>query len=130
MSLVVEERPHALAHVPEDLLAPSDLARCLSAVLWVMGWSGGADDLIAALPHAKPDIDLTDLRNTLAVLGYPTRMERLSKGRLDLRCLPALLLTKGRGQRSCTATRPVGFCGLMALPARWSPARQKSCAGS
>ncbi len=62
MSLVVEERPHALAHVPEDLLAPSDLARCLSAVLWVMGWSGGADDLIAALPHAKPDIDLTDLR--------------------------------------------------------------------
>ncbi|MBL0402633.1 ATP-binding cassette domain-containing protein [Microvirga aerilata] len=97
MSLVVEERQHALAHVPEDLLAPSDLARCLSAVLWVMGWSGGADDLIAALPHAKPDIDLTDLRNTLAVLGYPTRMERLSKGRLDLRCLPALLLTKGRG---------------------------------
>jgi ATP-binding cassette subfamily C protein/ATP-binding cassette subfamily C protein LapB len=82
--------------LPEDLLSPSDLARCLPVLLWLMEWSGCADDLLAALPHAKPDIDLTDVRNTLAVLGYPTRAQRLRRGHLDPRCLPAILLSPGQ----------------------------------
>jgi ATP-binding cassette subfamily C protein/ATP-binding cassette subfamily C protein LapB len=65
-------------------------------MLWLLDWPGSADDLLSALPHAKPDIDLTDIRNTLAVLGYPTRIERTPKRGLDPRRLPALLLTKGR----------------------------------
>lgn len=96
MSLAMECGPQAPVHVPEDLLAPSDLARCLPVLLWLMDWSGSADDLLSALPHAKPDIDLTDLRNTLAVLGYPTRMQGLKRGGLDLRCLPAILLPPGK----------------------------------
>ncbi|WP_201837012.1 ATP-binding cassette domain-containing protein [Microvirga zambiensis] len=87
---------HGPIELPEDLATPSDLTRCLSAMLWLMEWSGGVDDLLAALPHAKPDIDLTDLRNSLAVLGYPTRMERLRGGSLDPRRLPAILLTRGK----------------------------------
>ncbi|MEZ0169422.1 peptidase domain-containing ABC transporter [Microvirga sp. TS319] len=83
-------------HIPEDLLTPSDLAFCLPVMLWALGWSGGPDDLLAALPHAKPDVDITDLRNTLAVLGYPTRTVRLKRGGLDARGLPAMLLTPGK----------------------------------
>jgi ATP-binding cassette subfamily C protein/ATP-binding cassette subfamily C protein LapB len=96
MSLLGDDRPRLPLALPEDLLAPSDLARCLSAMLWVLEWSGGADDLLAALPHAKPEIDVTDLRNTLAVLGYPTRLQRLPRGRLDPRLLPAILMVRGQ----------------------------------
>ena len=68
MTLFSEGRPPP-ASLPEELLAASDLARCLPLLLWLMDWRGGPADLLAALPHAEPDIDLTDLRNTLAVLG-------------------------------------------------------------
>jgi ATP-binding cassette subfamily C protein/ATP-binding cassette subfamily C protein LapB len=95
MSLMREERSRAPLELPDDLLAPSDLARCLSTMLWLMEWPGSADDLLSALPHVKPDIDPTDVRNTLAILGYPTRMERLSRGTLDPRRLPAILLPAG-----------------------------------
>jgi len=92
-----EEFTSAPLHIPQDLLAPSDLSLCLPVMLWALGWAGGPDDLLAALPHAKPDIDVTDLCNTLAVLGYPTKMVRLKRGGLDLRRLPAILLTPGKG---------------------------------
>ncbi len=96
MSFVADAFSRAPVQLPEDLLAPSDLARCLPVLLWLMEWSGCSDDLLTALPHAKPDIDVTDLRNTLAVLGYPTRTQRLRRGRLDPRCLPAILLPPGQ----------------------------------
>jgi ATP-binding cassette subfamily C protein/ATP-binding cassette subfamily C protein LapB len=95
MSPIREDRSRAPLELPDDLLAPSDLARCLSTMLWLMEWPGSADDLLSALPHVKPDIDPTDVRNTLAILGYPTRMERLSRGTLDPRRLPAILLPAG-----------------------------------
>ncbi len=90
-----EDRTRPPLSLPENLLAPSDLASCLTAMLSLLGWPGGADSLVAALPHAKPDIDITVLRNTLATLGYSTRMKRLRRGGLDSRLLPAILLTPG-----------------------------------
>lgn len=96
MSLLGEERPRRPLALPDALLAPSDLARCLTVMLWVLEWTGSADDLLGALPHAKPELDVTDLRNTLAILGYPTRMQHLRRGRLDPRLLPAILLPPGQ----------------------------------
>jgi ATP-binding cassette subfamily C protein/ATP-binding cassette subfamily C protein LapB len=96
MTQVRGECPGAPLRLSEDLLCPSDLARCLPAFLWALGWSGGPDDLLAALPHVKPDIDITDLRNSLAILGYPSRVVRLRKGCLDQRRLPGILLAPGR----------------------------------
>lgn len=90
-----DDRSAAPLELPEELLSPSDLARCLTTMLWLLDWSGSKDDLLSALPHVKPDVDLTDVRNTLAILGYPTRMERLSRGKLDPRRLPAILLPAG-----------------------------------
>ena len=84
-------RPHAIPGLPG-----TDLTRCMTAWLAVLGWAGSPDDLLAALPHAEPNPDLTDIRNTLARLGHPTRGEHLRRGRLDPRRLPGLLMEKGR----------------------------------
>jgi len=91
-----EDDRRRLVALPDTLLAPSDLARCLPLLLWLLDWRGGEDDLLAALPHAKPEIDLTDLRNSLAVLGFPTRLHRLRGGRAPAELLPAMLLAPGR----------------------------------
>lgn len=73
----------------------TDLTRCLGAFLAVLDWDGGPDDLLGALPHAEGRPDLTEIRNALARLGHPTRPERLRRGRLDPRRLPALLIRRG-----------------------------------
>jgi ATP-binding cassette subfamily C protein/ATP-binding cassette subfamily C protein LapB len=96
MTSTKDDRHSGPVHLPEHLVTASDLTRCLSTMLWLLDWSGREDDLVAVLPHAKPDIDITDFRNTLAMLGYPTRAERLKRGALDLRRLPAVLLTPGK----------------------------------
>jgi ATP-binding cassette subfamily C protein/ATP-binding cassette subfamily C protein LapB len=84
-----------LAQHPPGIVA-SDLTRCFAALLALLGWDGGADDMLGALPHAEARPDLTDIRNALARLGHPTRAERLRRGRLDPRRLPALLIRRGR----------------------------------
>ncbi|KAA2212467.1 peptidase domain-containing ABC transporter [Teichococcus oryzae] len=96
MSMLDDVRPGAPVSMPHGLLAPSDLAQCLCAFLWLLDWRGGPDDLLTALPHARPEIDVTDFRNTLAILGYPTQVEPLARGHLDARRLPAVLLAPGR----------------------------------
>lgn len=95
--------PALLSPPPEGLrqhaipgLAETDITRCLTAWLAVLNWAGSTDDLLAALPHAEPWPDLTEMRNALARLGHPTRSERLRRGRLDPRRLPALLIEKGQ----------------------------------
>ncbi|MDO9713019.1 peptidase domain-containing ABC transporter [Paracraurococcus lichenis] len=81
-----------LLHPPG--IQDTDLTRCLAAFLVALRWDGGMDDLLGALPHAEPRPDLTDIRNALAGLGYPTRPMRLRRGRLDARLLPALLIRR------------------------------------
>ncbi|WP_270936068.1 peptidase domain-containing ABC transporter [Falsiroseomonas oryzae] len=90
-------RPPGLIHVAHPLgLEETDLTRCLAALLGLLGWQGGPEEILAALPHAVARPDLTDIRNALARLGHPTRPQRLRAGTLDLRCLPALLLRRGQ----------------------------------
>ncbi|WP_170984727.1 peptidase domain-containing ABC transporter [Roseomonas sp. AR75] len=82
-----------VAHPPG--IEETDLTRCLAALLGLLHWEGGPEGILAALPHAEPQPDLTDIRNALARLGHPTRALRLKRGRLDVRLLPALLLRRG-----------------------------------
>lgn len=77
-------------------LEETDLTRCLAVLLAALRWEGAPDDMLAVLPHAEPRPDLADIRNALARLGHPTRPERLRRGRLDPRRLPALLIRRGR----------------------------------
>ena len=92
LSLVPGGTP--LPHIPGA--DESDLTRCLAALLAALGWDGGPDDLLGALPHAESRPDLTEIRNALARLGHPTRPERVRRGRLDRRRLPALLIRRGQ----------------------------------
>lgn len=83
---------NALTAPPIPGVRPTDLTNCLGAALRVLGWHGGADDLLAALPHAEPNLDLTDIRNILARLGFDSEID--TTGRLDPRRLPAILLPR------------------------------------
>jgi ATP-binding cassette subfamily C protein/ATP-binding cassette subfamily C protein LapB len=85
--------PLQVAHPPG--LEETDLTRCFVVLLGLLRWDGGPDGLLAALPHAEPHPDLTEIRNALARLGHPTRPVRLRRGKLDARRLPALLLRPG-----------------------------------
>ena len=118
--------PVGLQAQPIPGLEETDITRCLTAWLAVLGWAGGPDDLLAALPHAEPRPDLTELRNALARLGHPTRGEWVRPGRLDARRLPGLLIEEG--QPACllyrdargTVLRLNGATGECAPCAHWN----------
>ncbi len=130
-----------VAHPPA--LEETDLTRCLAALLGLLRWDGGPDGILAALPHAEPRPDLTDIRNALARLGHPTRPARLRPGGLDPRQLPALLLRRGQpaavlyrndagdvlmfdGATGRThACAPRNLSGTLYLPAPPEPARAR-----
>jgi ATP-binding cassette subfamily C protein/ATP-binding cassette subfamily C protein LapB len=106
-------------------LDDTDLARCFSAFLAVVAWEGNADDMLGALPHAEPRPDLTGIRNALARLGYPTRPQRLRRGGLDRRLLPALLVRPGRAAAILYRDPQGGvvlFDGATGIAARCAPA--------
>lgn len=69
-------------------------AACLFPLLQALRWRGSTRDLVEALPHFADDLDLTDLLNVLAELGYKCRNAQVSRGRLDPRLLPALMVRK------------------------------------
>ncbi len=68
----------------------SGFAACLTALLSALNWRGDPRRLAEALPHFAAELDLTDLRNVLAQLGYPTKGLRVPLGRLDERLFPCL----------------------------------------
>ncbi len=88
--------PSGVALSPVPGLAETEVTRALSGWLGLLGWQGSADDLLAVLPHAEPRPDLTDLRNAMALLGHPTRGQRLRRAQVDVRLLPGLLVEPGR----------------------------------
>ncbi len=54
----------------EGLRFDSPYANALLPLLQELGWHNYARELVEALPHFSDDIDLVDLRNILASLGY------------------------------------------------------------
>lgn len=53
-------------------LGQSDLGTCFVAALVAQGWIGSARHLAEALPAGKTPLDITDVRNAFATLGYRT----------------------------------------------------------
>lgn len=54
----------------EAFISTSPYAACLLPLLRELGWDNYAKELVEALPHFSEQIDLIDLRNILASLGY------------------------------------------------------------
>lgn len=69
----------------------SESAGILFPFLAALGWRGTERELFEALPHFADDLDITEVRNILATLGFRTRERRLSRiSELDDRLLPCI----------------------------------------
>ncbi len=75
--------------------AKSGFAACMLPLLQAIGWKGNVLELAQSLPHFVNNIDLQDLRNILAKLGFTT-LERPSESadELDSRLMPCLFVTE------------------------------------
>ncbi len=73
--------------------AKSEYAGALMPLLQALGWRGSMRELAEALPHFADTLELNDLRNILASLGYKTISRALEAGdELDERLFPNLLI--------------------------------------
>ncbi len=75
--------------------AKSGFAACMLPLLQAIGWKGNVLELAQSLPHFANNIDLQDLRNILAKLGFTT-LERPTKSadEIDPRLMPCLFVTE------------------------------------
>ena len=78
-----------------DFSASSDLALCLLPLLEALGDESTPRAVAEALPHFANDLDLTDMLNVMANLGWESRSLPLHMATLDPRLTPGLLLPKG-----------------------------------
>ena len=72
--------------------ALTDLAACLLPLLKELNWDGDPRHLMEAMPHFADKLDLTDLLNVMANLGYSSRSLPLDLGTMDPRLAPCLFL--------------------------------------
>lgn len=75
--------------------AVTDLAACVLPLLQALQWDGDLVHVAEALPHFADQLDLTDLLNVMANMGYASTSERLSPARMDPRLMPCLYLPEG-----------------------------------
>ena len=74
--------------------ATSQYAACLMPLLQSVGWDGSTRELAEALPHYASSLDLEDLRDVMARLGFTSLERKTNTGdELDHRLLPCLFVT-------------------------------------
>ncbi|BBB25128.1 peptidase domain-containing ABC transporter [Amphritea japonica] len=71
----------------------SPFSSCLLPLLRELGWNNYAKELIEALPHFSEQIDLIDVRNMLATLGYESTPVKTSVSDLKKELYPALFIS-------------------------------------
>ena len=86
--------------------AVTDLAACVLPLLQALRWDGDLVHVAEALPHFADQLDLTDLLNVMANLGYASASERLCPSGLDSRLLPCLFLPDGDHTMAMVLVRP------------------------
>ena len=70
---------------------PQGYASCIPELLKKLRWKGTAQEVMDAVPHFASEFDLTDLRNTMAHLGYSSRTFSSTIDQLDKRHFPCVL---------------------------------------
>ena len=76
----------------EDSKPISDYGACLVPLLEALGWSGRARHISEAIPHFIDELDLDDLRSTLANLNFNTSAIKTRLGGLNPGLLPCLFV--------------------------------------
>ncbi|MBQ0783778.1 MAG: peptidase domain-containing ABC transporter [Amphritea sp.] len=71
----------------------SPFSACLLPLLRELGWNNYAKELVEALPHFSAQIDLIDLRNILATLGYESTPVKTTISDLKKELYPALFIS-------------------------------------
>lgn len=75
-----------------DFRAKSGFAACLLPLLSALGWRRDLREIAESLPHFADTLDLTDLCNVVARLGYNIQKISGTVATLDARLLPCLLV--------------------------------------
>lgn len=70
--------------------AMTDLAACVLPLLTALNWEGDLIHVAEALPHFSEKLELTDLLNVMANLGYKSRSLRVVPAQMDTRLMPCL----------------------------------------
>lgn len=79
----------------DALTTRTDLSICLPPLLKALHWNGNARHAAESLPHFTDELDITGLRNTMALLRFESRMLESRLDALDRRLLPCLFLPEG-----------------------------------
>lgn len=94
-----------------DFEAQSDFATCLLPLLQALGWQRGTREIAEALPHFSNSLDLGELRDVLARLGFRTTGLKVSANDIDERLLPCLFVTSD-GRALILTSRQGGFARI------------------
>jgi ATP-binding cassette subfamily C protein LapB len=74
--------------------AVTDVGACILPLLHAMGWEGDLVHVAESLPHFAEKLDLTDVLNVMANLGFASKSMSLRPARMDRRLLPCLFLPR------------------------------------
>ena len=89
---------HWLGRAPEGRTC---LSHYLPPLLSALGWTGSINRVALAMPHKPSGMDLVDLLNTLAGVGWSASPLRQALEHLDRRLLPLVFLPDGSfGERA------------------------------
>ncbi len=72
--------------------AETDLAAVVLPLLSALDWEGDLIHVAESLPHFADTLDLTDVLNVMANLGYQSRFFQASPADMDARLMPCLYL--------------------------------------
>ena len=70
----------------------SPYVACLMPLLSALGWRSYGRDIVESLPHFSAHLDLVELRNMLAVLGYQSDRQDVRPMDIDASLLPCLFV--------------------------------------
>lgn len=84
--------PAAIRSSLGGMQAKTDVAACILPLLAALEWEGELVHVAESLPHFADSVDLTDMLNIMANLGFASSSLRLSPARMDPRLLPCLFL--------------------------------------
>jgi len=91
--IISEKLAEALRNgTTDEFASASPYAACLLPLLRELGWDSYAKELIEALPHFSEQLDLIDLRNILASLGYESTPVKIRVSEIQQELYPALFI--------------------------------------